>query len=652
MLANQPTTCRLAAFLGMLCLPAMVSAQSAQSTSKFSQYEAFKPVFYLTDGTEERTASGRPGVKYWQNTADYKIDVTFDDQKETISGSVLITYKNNSPENLPFLWLQLDQNIYDAQSRGSISTGGMGRWGNRNFDGGYTIGNVSVITAGKEQKAEHQISDTRMRVDLPQALKAKGGIVQLKVQFSFPIPAYGTDRMGILKTKNGNIYEIAQWYPRMCVFDNVLGWNTLPYLGQGEFYLEYGNIEYSINAPANHIVVGSGQLLNPAEVLTPVQLQRYKQAQQSDKTVMLRDRGEVTDPASRPAKQRLTWKFKCNNTRDVAWASSPAFIWDAARMNLPGGKKALAMSVYPDESAGDTAWSRSTEYVKGCIEHYSEKWYPYTYPVAVNVAGIVGGMEYPGIVFCSSRAQRAGLWGVTNHEFGHNWFPMIVGSNERRFAWMDEGFNTFINGIADKAFNNGEYGNKNRDRHNMSRSMYMDSSGILHRPDIVAQRSLGVLAYYKPAVGLDLLREEILGEERFDKAFRYYIDNWAFKHPTQWDFFRAIENSSGESLDWFWRSWILNNWKVDMAVAPVTYQNDSTAVVTLECLEQAPMPVTVDIKMEDGSVKRLKFPVEIWQSGPTFRFRQTVSGKISSVTVDPERRLPDVNSANNSWTKQ
>ncbi|MGN6510534.1 MAG: M1 family peptidase, partial [Chitinophaga sp.] len=348
--AIQLTTRRLATFLGMLCLPAMVSAQqNAASTSRFSQYEAFHPVFYNSDGNDERTSSGRPGPKYWQNAADYKIDVTFDDQAETVSGSVLITYKNNSPESLPFLWLQLDQNIYDAQSRGSISTGGAGRWGNRNFDGGYTISNVMVISGGKAQKATHEIVDTRMRVELPQALKAKGGTVQLKVQFAFPIPEYGTDRMGILKTTNGKIYEIAQWYPRMCVFDNVLGWNTLPYLGQGEFYLEYGNIEYSINAPANHIVVGSGQLLNPSEVLTPTQLQRYRQAQNSDKTVMLRSLSEVNDPASRPAKKRLTWKFKCTNTRDVAWASSPAFIWDAARMNLPGGKKALAMSVYPEE---------------------------------------------------------------------------------------------------------------------------------------------------------------------------------------------------------------------------------------------------------------------------------------------------------------
>lgn len=642
----------LAVLLGSLCLPTAVSAQ--QSASKFSAYEAFEPLFYSSDGDDIRTASGRPGSKYWQNAADYKINVQFDDEQNSITGSVVITYKNNSPETLPFLWLQLDQNIYKADSRGAAVTPvSGGRWANRNFNGGYTIEAVTLIAAGKERKVEHEVVDTRMRVDLPAALKAHGGVVQLKVNFSFNIPQYGTDRMGILQTKNGNVYEIAQWYPRMCVFDNALGWNTLPYLGQGEFYLEYGDIEYTINAPADHIIVGSGALLNPTEVLTPTQVQRYRQAQQSDKTVMLRSPEEVTDPATRPKKERLTWKFKCENTRDVAWASSAAFIWDAARINLPGGKKALAMSAYPEESAGDSAWRRSTQFVKGCIEHYSDKWYPYTYPVAVNVAGVVGGMEYPGIVFCSARSQKRGLWGVTNHEFGHNWFPMIVGSNERSSAWMDEGFNTFINGLADKAFNNGEFARGKIDRHQASRMMFYDSaSAIFHRADVIRGASLGTLAYYKPAQGLDLLREEVLGEERFDKAFRYYIDNWAFKHPTQWDFFRAIENSSGESLDWFWRGWILNNWKVDMAVTDVKYQNDTTAIITIECLEQLPMPVTVEIKEAGASPQRVKLPVEIWQNGAVKAFRHVIAGKIESVTIDPDRALPDVNSANNYWKAQ
>ncbi|MGX5820926.1 M1 family metallopeptidase [Chitinophaga lutea] len=639
--------------LGCACVPAVLSAQ--ERVSRFNQYEAFAPGFYTAQGDEVRTASGRPGSQYWQNSADYKIDVKFDDVKETIAGTVLITYKNNSSESLPFLWLQLDQNIYDNHSRGAAVTPvNGGRWANQDFDGGYTISGVSLVAAGKQQAVPYEVTDTRMRIDLPQPLKAKGGVIQLSIKFSFPIPMYGTDRMGIFESKAGRVYEIAQWYPRMCVFDNVQGWNTLPYLGQGEFYLEYGNIDYTIDAPAGHIVVGSGQLLNPAECLTPQQQQRYKQAEQSDKTVMLRNVDEVGNPATRPAKDRIVWKFRCLNTRDVAWAASKSFVWDAARINLPGGKKALAMSAYPPESAGDSAWRRSTEFVKACIEHYSEKWYPYTYPVAVNVAGRVGGMEYPGIVFCSAGAQKGGLWGVTNHEFGHNWFPMIVGSNERSYPWMDEGFNTFINSLATQDFNNGEFHRPVRDRHAMARGIYGDSAAaIVQRADVTRQAGLGLFAYYKPAFGLQLLREEVLGPERFDKAFRYYIDNWAFKHPTQWDFFRAMENSAGESLDWFWRGWYINNWKVDMAAGYLAYGNDKDntfAIVMVECLGQLPMPVTVELKLTNGQTDRVKLPVEVWQAGPQWRFRYPLPKdvKVERVTVDPDKRLPDVDGTNNT----
>lgn len=651
MLSNLQRHRWLTLLAGSLALLPVAASAQQQRVSKFNPYEAFAPGFYTANGDEVRTATGRPGVKYWQNSASYKIDVTFDDVKDHISGTVVITYKNNSPENMPFVWLQMDQNIYDPESRSGAVTSG-GRWGNRNFKGGYEIGGVSIVAAGVAQKVKYEVVDTRMRVDLPQALKPNGGVLQLKVKFAFNIAEYGTDRMGIMKSKNGKIYEIAQWYPRMCVFDNVLGWNTLPYLGQGEFYLEYGDIEFSINAPANHIVVGSGTLLNPTEVLTTEQQQRWKAAQQSDKTVMLRSPEEVTDPATRPKKDRLTWKFKCLNTRDVAWASSTAFIWDAARINLPGGKKSLAMSVYPVESAGDSAWRRSTEFVKGCVEHYSEKWYPYTYPTAVNVAGIVGGMEYPGIVFCSAYSSEGGLWGVTNHEFGHNWFPMIVGSDERRNAWMDEGFNTFINGIADKAFNNGEFGGGQRDAHAMSRMMFYDSaSAVCHRADLIKGNSLAVLAYYKPAMGMDLLRDVILGEERFDKAFKYYIDNWAFKHPTPVDFYRSMENATGENLDWYWRGWFQNNWQFDVGVKDVKYQSDTLALISIELLEKLPMPVTVEIKETNGTVKRLNLPVEIWQGGAVKMLRYPAGSKIESVNVDPDKRLPDVNGENNIWKK-
>lgn len=635
----------------------MVVQVTAQSKSVYDQHEAFAPFFYPSFGDDVRAADGRPGPKYWQNAADYKIDVSLDEVNHSISGSVIISYTNNSPYSLPFLWLQMDQNIYNLQSRGVATTAiSGGRWANRDdFDGGFNLTAVKLIQNGKEINANYQVTDTRMQIILPASLKNNGGTVQIKVDYNFLIPEYGTDRMGRLNTKNGWIYEIAQWYPRMCVYDNVEGWNTLPYLGQGEFYLEYGNFDYSINVPANQIVVGSGELMNPQEVLTPEQIKRLNKAKNSDNTVMLRSADEVTDPTSRPInKKRLTWKFHCTNARDVAWASSSAFIWDAARINLPEGKKALAMSVYPIESAGDSAWGRSTEYVKGAIEFYSEYLYPYTYPVAVNVAGIVGGMEYPGIVFCGARAKGNRLWGVTSHEFGHNWFPMIVGSNERKYAWMDEGFNTFINSLAEDNFNNGEYkNNRPINRHFMGRFMMNDSSeSISTVPEVTQPRNLGIVAYYKPAMGLSILREVILGEDRFDGALSYYTHAWAFKHPTPWDFFHAIENYSGESLDWFWRGWFLNNWKIDQSVDGVSYvENDSTkgSIITISNLEKLPMPVTVEVTEMDGKTGRISLPVEVWQHGPTWKFEYPSNSKITKVVIDPDNKLPDVNDKNNKW---
>ncbi|HMH35230.1 MAG TPA: M1 family metallopeptidase [Puia sp.] len=626
----------------------------AQSVSNYDQHEAFAPFFYPAYGDEVRTAAGTPGPKYWQNNADYKINANLDDVNHSITGSVIISYKNNSPEKLFFLWLQLDQNIYNPASRGvAVTAAKGGRWANRAFEGGYEIKSVQLVEKGKETKADYSVVDTRMQIRLPKPVKSNGDSIRVRIEYSFNIPEYGTDRMGRMKTNNGWIYDIAQWYPRMCVFDNVVGWNTLPYLGQGEFYLEYGNFDFTITTSSKEIVVASGELQNPTEVLTPVQQKRIQEAKQSDQTVIIRSEKEVTDPASRPAKDRISWHFKCLNARDVAWAASTAFVWDAARINLPSGKKSLAMSVYPAESALDSGWKRSTEFVKGCLEHYSSQWYEYPYPVATNVAGNVSGVEYPGIVFCSSRDRGVGLWGVTSHEFGHTWFPMIVGSNERKYAWMDEGFNTFINGVANKAFHNGEFDNRPTNRHKL-KSMFSDNAeGIMTIPDVFANSmNWGNNSYNKPALGLSLLRTEVLGEARFDGAFRYYINNWAYKHPTPWDFFHAIENYSGETLDWFWRGWFLNSWKVDQGIKSVEYvKNDSSlgAVITIENLEKLPMPVTVEVKEANGKTGRVKLPVEIWQTGNTWKFYYNSTGKISSVTLDPDFRLPDINDSNNVW---
>jgi hypothetical protein len=283
----------------------------------------------------------------------------------------------------------------------------------------------------------------------------------------------------------------------------VQGWNTAPYLGPSEFYLEYGDFDVNITAPAAHIVVASGELLNPGEVLTSSQQQRMEEAKQSDRTVILRSEKEVDDPSSRPAAKTLTWHYKISNARDFSWASSKAFIWDAAKINLPAGKKALAMSVYPPESNGQKAWARATEYAKGSIENYSKRWLEYPYPVATNVASNISGMEYPGIVFCGYQAKASSLFNVTDHEFGHTWFPMIVGSNERKYGWMDEGFNTFINSLADDDFNNGEYKNGKQRMDYLAQYWFGESrASIMNTPDAMMEGNIRTLLYSRPAYGL------------------------------------------------------------------------------------------------------------------------------------------------------
>ncbi|MGB1393793.1 MAG: M1 family metallopeptidase [Flavobacteriaceae bacterium] len=647
-------------FCGLFLLSSTLVAQEKEA-SNYNYNDAFGHDFYTKNGTATRSASGKPGHAYWQNSADYKIDVNLNESTKEISGSETITYTNNSPDALDFLWMQLDQNLFKIDSRGkSIVPIRGSRNGDKgqNFDGGYGINTIQLIYKKGRRSTEvnttYTIVDTRMKVNLPKALEANGGTVGIKIDFSFTSPDYGSDRMGVLETKNGRVFTLAQWYPRMCVYDDVSGWNTLPYLGAGEFYLEYGTFDVNITAPSTHIVVCSGALLNPSEVYTQEQQKRLKKAEASDTTVMIRSESEVTQPSSRPTNSpTLTWKFRIENSRDVAWASSAAFILDAARINLPSGKKSLAMSAYPVESVGQDGWSRSTEYTKASVEHYSEKWLEYPYPAAINVAGNEGGMEYPGIVFCNYESKTARLWGVTDHEFGHIWFPMIVGSNERLHAWMDEGFNTFINSLSTDAFNNGEYKERKTNMHQMSSVFVNDRlEPIYTSPDNVKERNLGVLAYYKPSMGLVLLREQILGPERFDEAFTAYINRWAYKHPTPDDFFRTMENVAGEDLRWFWRSWFINSWKLDQAVTGVKYvKNDPAqgAIITIENLEQMPMPVVIELKTKSGNVTRKTLPVEIWKRNVSWEFKVDTTEELAKVVIDPDYVLPDVNSLNNKW---
>ncbi len=644
-------------FIGMLSIFVGFCGMAQNETPVMSAYDPhalFSPLFYTVGETTTRAANGDANTGYWQNRADYQIAVSLNETSHEIAGSVNITYKNNSPHSLPFLWLQLDQNLFRKDSRGQarMPVEGSSRYGDSEsyFDGGYKINGVKLNDL---PATDYLITDTRMQIRLPKPLSGGGDVIRIKLDYSFILPEYGADRCGILKTEKGDIFSVAQWYPRMCVYDDVDGWNTLPYLGAGEFYLEYGDFDFTIEAPASHIVVASGELLNPSEVLTPLQFSRLAEAKKSDKTVMIRSEKEIADPASRPRATILSWHYKITNARDVSWASSKAFIWDAAKINLPGGKTSLAMSVYPSESKGDKGWGRSTEYTKGSIENYSKRWLVYPYPVATNVASNVGGMEYPGIVFCGYKAQKAGLFGVTDHEFGHTWFPMIVGSNERKYSWMDEGFNTFINSLADDDFNKGEYKAEPLSMAIMGAYMFSNSSeSIFTAPDALQEANIGNALYFKPGYGLTLLRNEILGPVRFDYAFKTYIERWAYKHPTPWDFFRTMDNASGENLSWFWKGWFLENYKLDQSIVSVTYEKDNEAngaLVTIANLDQMVMPVNIAYETVSGKKGTMKLPVEIWNNATSKKIKLPTTEKLKTVVLDPDKVFPDQSFSNNTW---
>ncbi|WP_111306902.1 M1 family metallopeptidase [Confluentibacter sediminis] len=624
----------------------MIFQTYAQVSPFKTNVDLFSPLDITNVQTPYRTQSGEPGVNYWQNEANYSIEVTLDDVAHTLSGQVEIDYTNHSPDPLGYLWLQLDQNKFKSDSEGTAITGAVGGRFVGDVDGGYNLTSVSIDGS----KANYIISDTRMQIRLEKPLDPKVGKVKIKIQYSFKIPEYGADRMGRMKQSQGWVYEIAQWYPRMSVYDDVSGWNNQPYLGSGEFYLDYGDIDFKITVPYDHIVVGSGELVNIDEVFPKKIAERYRKAKESEKTFVIIDAKEVGKTnVTRPTKKgTLTWHYKINQTRDAAWASSKAFILDGARINLPNGKKSMALSAYTIESATDDGWNKSTEYVKNSIENNS-KWFDYTYPVATNVAGIVGGMEYPGIVFCEWNSKNAGLWGVTDHEFGHNWFPMVVGSNERLYPWMDEGFNTFINHYSTLDY--GKYPSQLSQPRRFVRYLSSDNrESISTPPDLAQTYNLGMTAYRKPALGLFMLRESILGPDRFDYAFKNYIKKWAFKHPRPIDFFNAMENGAGEDLDWFWKSWFYGTGNIDQAVTKVDYVKglpENGALISLENKGEVPMPVSLLLTDVGGKTYSFKVPVEVWMRGNSVVYKANTTTKIAKVTIDPDALYPDIDSDNN-----
>ncbi|HEY0098972.1 MAG TPA: M1 family metallopeptidase [Pyrinomonadaceae bacterium] len=569
------------AVLCCLLAPAHAPAQSKTKPSdKFKQLEEILPT-----PNEQRAASGAPGRSYWQQRADYNINVELDDANQRIIASETITYHNQSPDALPYLWLQLDQNIWKQDSDARLTSTApnfervpLNQIENllytRSFEGGYRI---TTVRDAKGAPLRHTIVKTMMRVDLPQPL-APGQSVSFSVDWNYNINDQRKigGRTGYeFFPKDGNyLYEIAHWFPRMAAYNDVSGWQHKQFLGAGEFTLEFGNYRVSITVPDDHIVASTGVLQNPNAVLTAAQRQRFEQARTAKNPVLIVTPAEALANESHKPTGKKTWVYHADNVRDFAFASSRKFIWDAQGHNVEGNR-VMAMSYYPKE--GNPLWERySTHSIIHTLNVYSRYSFTYPYPIAISVNGPVGGMEYPMICFNGPRPQedgtysagtKYGLISVVIHEVGHNYFPMIVNSDERQWTWMDEGLNSFLQYLAEQEWEE-NYPSWRGEPQNIREYMASENQvPIMTNSESVLQ--FGNNAYGKPATALNVLRETVLGRELFDFAFKQYSQRWKFKRPMPADFFRSMEDASGVDLDWFWHGWFYTTDHVDLSIERV-----------------------------------------------------------------------------------
>ncbi|TDW46461.1 hypothetical protein EV144_106132 [Flavobacterium sp. 270] len=606
--------------------------QGKYDTNKFSQMYDL-----LATPNMFRTASGAPGPAYYQQQADYKIDVELDDKNSKLSGFETVTYSNNSPDSLEYLWVQLDQNQQKANTQTSLAEsekisqvlaldGFSSKYLKKNLERGF---NIQELKDAKGSPMSYTINETMMRINLATPLKP-GEKITFSVKWWYNINNYRKEggRSGYeLFEKDGNkLYVIAQFYPRMAVYNDVEGWQNMQFWGSGEFALPFGNFDVNITVPADHVIDATGELMNRSEVFTAEQVKRYEQAQKSfDKPVVIVTQAEAEATEKGFSEKKKTWKFSAKNVRDFGIASSRKFIYDAMAVKL-GGKVVMAESVYPKEA--NPLWGEtSTITVAHTLKSYSSHTFDYPYPKAVSVSAEDQGMEYPMICWnfgrpdengVTSKEVKNGMIGVVIHEVGHTFFPMIVNSDERQWTWMDEGLNSFLEYLAEQ-----ELDSKFPSRRGPAKNIVPYMSGdqkmlepIMSNSETIAQ--FGNNAYAKPATGLNILREVVMGRELFDYAFRTYANRWKFKHPTPEDFFRTMEDASAVDLDWFWRGWFYSTDFVDIGIKDVKqyYVSDTP---------------TADLK--DVKVKKGRFGFE---KGP---FVYLVSGDNAEVNASKKKAL-------------
>ena len=571
--------------LTLLILSFISIAGGTFAQKKFAQIENLIPT-----PNEYRNAAGAPGHNYYQQQADYKMELVLEDNTQILRGKETITYTNNSPDQLDYLWLQLDQNLFSKSSDTKLITvekmedfaamdgDELSRIERKlfDYDGGFKIEEVKA-TNGED--LSFAINKTMLRINLKQPLKPNGSIC-FNVKWWYNI----NDRMAVggrsgyeyFEEEDNYIYTIAQFFPRMCVYDDVSGWQNKQFLGRGEFTLPFGNYDVSLTVPGDHIVAATGTLQNETSVLSSTQRKRLQKARKATTPEFIVTQDEAEKAEKNKVKSLKTWRFKATNVRDFAFASSRKFIWDAQNTSV-GNKNVLCMSFYPKE--GNPLWERySTKLVAHTVDSYSKFTVDYPYPVAISVHSKSIGMEYPMICFNGGRPEpdgtysertKYGMWGVIIHEVGHNFFPMIINSDERQWTWMDEGLNTFVQYLTEQEWERG-YPSRRGPAYKIADYMRGDKSNISPiMTNSESIRQFGNNAYGKPATALNILRETIMGRELFDYAFKTYCERWKFKHPTPADFFRTMEDASAVDLDWFWRGWFFSTDYVDIALTDV-----------------------------------------------------------------------------------
>ncbi|WP_299053634.1 M1 family metallopeptidase [uncultured Polaribacter sp.] len=674
----------------------------------------------LATPNDQHTASGAPGHQYTQQKVDYVMDIRLEESENKIYGNEKITYHNNSKDQLEYLWVQLDQNMRADDSKTPLakSTGAVPFITPENFKNDYMKAskgfgfNIESVTSNGAQLS-HFINRTMMRINLPKPL-ASGDSFNFSIRWNYKINDINKDggRSGLESFPDGNNnYTIAQFFPRLAVYNNVEGWQNMQFWGRSEWALEFGDYEVNLTVPADHIVDATGVLQNEKEVLSKEQRKRWETARKSfDNPVMIVTQAEAEIAEKGRATKTKTWKFKANRVRDFAFASSRKYIWDAMATNV-NGKTVMAVSLYPKE--GNPLWEEhSTRAVATTLIEYSKLTFDYPYPKAISVHSERQGMEYPMICFNFGRPNadgtysdrtKKGMIGVIVHEVGHNFFPMIVNSDERQWTWMDEGLNSFVEILAELVYDPELFATNPAKE--ITRYMGGDQSNIspiMSQGDYVKQ--FGPNAYSKPAAGLYMLRKTIMGPELFDHAFRTYSKRWMFKHPTPADFFRSMEDASGMDLDWFWRGWFYTTDVTDIGVKEVkplyltdkpservaklkeqykqyfdglgdlVYITDkkedanSKAMDTYADGKEVPayiysvefekpggliMPLIVELTYADGTTERQTFPAQIWMKDDTSVKRVFAATKeIKSIVVDPDFETADVDTSNNSWPKK